>query len=146
MSHRVSRSMIAVVLLSTCLISLVTTPRAATRASGDPSFTAATLLADKGMHGGWLMKEPPDFPPVECNLLRDENRFRAVVVELPLLFPAEGFAFQRIQATYRLNRRLPDGKLVSLTTNPVAGEVSATSHLEGSTTFEGDLGSTYVVT
>ena len=92
------------------------------------------------------MKEPPGFPPVECNLERDEHRFRAVVVELPLLFPAQGFAFQQTRATYRLNRRLPDGNLVPIILNPVAGEVTATSHLEGSTSFEGDLGSTYVVT
>jgi hypothetical protein len=119
-------------------------------------FTAASkVLTQTGEVGKWTVKEPPNFPAVPCRYPSGTNQMVGMPVTDVLVSPRAGLSSEVVQVTTAIKRRLPDGTLQSVATQP--NSVIRTGTATAAAPYEtippglwmgiyGDLGSTLVQT
>jgi hypothetical protein len=144
-----SRFLCAVVLLSTWVIGgvAVSGPAHSLAKSGD--FSAASkVLSQTGTVGKVVVPEPPNDQPVHCNYPSVTNQPHIVEVKPPAVYPATGIQTQYVIIETYFVERLPNGGMQGEDAITYTGWATSSTPLQDNIVyaFNGDLGSTYVIT
>jgi hypothetical protein len=145
------RLLLVIVMLLGVLISSaaqVATPAARAQEGNDFS-AAATVIAQSGTIGYYIMPEPPNSQPARCVQNPDQN---SVSIEHPggwWAYSTVGYDSQPVRVTSKLYQRLADGSLSFIrAAAPALDIVSHSSNLHtlyGITNFQQVLGPDYVL-
>jgi hypothetical protein len=144
MFGRTSRFVLIFLIAFTCVVSVVGAPNVAQGSEG--GFTGAeTVVSKSGNIGTWLFPEPPGSPAVPCNYPVNVVAPHTVATTGPSVFPAQGYATQKVEVTVGFYRRLPDGTLMFLKSASAGGDATnAQPFVPGLLPGWSDLGSTVV--